>query len=56
MIDERSIQDETEAEVKAYQEKPVEDQEAETDPFFATGHFSIHHQPERDENEFFMGE
>jgi hypothetical protein len=53
MPEEPIIQEEVE--VEAYQES-VEKQAEETDPFFATGHFSIHHQPERDENDSFIGE
>jgi len=53
MIEKPSIQEEPE--VEAYAE-PFEKQEEEMDPFFATGHFSIHHQPERDDNDSFIGE
>lgn len=34
----------------------TENENAELDPFFATGHFSIHHQPGHDDDEPYMGE
>jgi hypothetical protein len=42
-------------EVEAY-ETPIENHDGETDPFFGTGHFSIHHQPEDSDHDSYIGE
>jgi len=57
MIDETSVhnEDENESTASEPEVKKAEGEAAELDPFFATGHFSIHHQPDHDD-ETYIGE
>jgi len=47
-----TIEDEIESKASAANVQKADDETAEIDPFFGTGHFSIHHQPEHDDDPY----